>query len=372
MPKIVAPYRQTGLATVYLVLERMADNYLLGDLAGTFSAAPASYPSMTESSTRYQDYEADIVTLNNGYYQAAAYVRSGTLQDRQNDARIWSGSGRILNDQWIDLGTPILNDGLSSAGSPLPGVVVPYTVSGLSTVYLVFESMAGNLLLSSLAGAFEASPASFPYLTESTTRPQTYEGSITALNDGIYRASAYIRQGASQDRTTDLHLWSAQGRIKSNAWVHDYFPVVDAATTVRQQIVTAIDTRLHGILTANGYRTNLGSNVYTWKTEPFTASQIPGADIQDGAEDTVFITCGEHLHRLTVNVRVVSTTEADVRKAIADVVQAVGTDVEFSGLAQDTGIDTDGSVGQDQRGETLMYAGRVTLIVEYTSDPFTP
>lgn len=98
MPKIIVPYRVSGLSTVYLDMERMADNYLLADLAGTFSAAPADFPGLTESTTRPQNYEAEITTLNDGLYQISAYVRQGAAKDRQVDLHIWSQRKRYLNN----------------------------------------------------------------------------------------------------------------------------------------------------------------------------------------------------------------------------------------------------------------------------------
>src|SRR3990170_6560821 len=54
---------------------------------------------------------------------------------------------------------------------------------------------------------------------------------------------------------------------------HPVFPEKIMADSKRQQIVSALDTRLKTILTTGGYETNLGNNVKWWRQEPFADTE---------------------------------------------------------------------------------------------------
>ena len=145
------------------------------------------------------------------------------------------------------------------------------------------------------------------------------------------------------------------------------------ADSIRQQIIDAIETQLGTILTTNGYETNLGSNIFVWKPEPFAATEVPGADIQD-QEETTDLAAQLHEHLLTIAVKVVgsgATIENDTRKYIADVIKAVGVDVTWGALAQDTaptGIDLIDVAIDD----AVRMGVQLNFIIQYTTVPFDP
>lgn len=159
----------------------------------------------------------------------------------------------------------------------------------------------------------------------------------------------------------------AFGLLDPSAW-----PFRWTTDTNRQSIMAALAERMATITVANGFRTNAGQHVFSWKEAPFLSTEIPGIEIRDIAEDTGYIAVGEHLHRLAVDVRVISTTGTAVRSAIADVVTAVGQDVTFTGLAEDTSIQADGTIDNDASGESPRYGSVVKLTIEYVTVPFTP
>ena len=68
-------------------------------------------------------------------------------------------------------------------------------------------------------------------------------------------------------------------------------PVV-TTDSVRQKAVTALAHLFSHILVTNGYRTDLGLSVHTWKENPFAQTELPGCDIRDGSEDTGYIAVG--------------------------------------------------------------------------------
>lgn len=109
--------------------------------------------------------------------------------------------------------------------------------------------------------------------------------------------------------------------------------------SIRQQIMTAMDTRLKTILVANGYETNLGQKVYAWKATPLDDVDLPALEYRDIANDRLEGgPIGKFRWALTIEIGIVaasaSTTIADVRKMLNDVYKAMGTDETWSTLAQ--------------------------------------
>ena len=145
------------------------------------------------------------------------------------------------------------------------------------------------------------------------------------------------------------------------------------ADSIRQQIIDAIETQLGTILTTNGYETNLGSNIFVWKPEPFAATEVPGADIQD-QEETIDLAVWLHEHSLTLAVKVVgsgTTVTADLRKYIADVTKAVGVDLTWGSLAQDTAFSGTDLIEVEVNDKVRMGV-QMNFTVQYNTAPFDP
>ena len=102
--KIVLDYTETG-STVYGIVERSADGYLLNDSDGSFAAAPADpYLSFTEHSVikgRYSLSESRSVWTD-GLYTCAIYLQSGGSPVPASDNIIGNGQLLIVNDMEID------------------------------------------------------------------------------------------------------------------------------------------------------------------------------------------------------------------------------------------------------------------------------
>lgn len=110
--------------------------------------------------------------------------------------------------------------------------------------------------------------------------------------------------------------------------------------TVRQRIMDVVETRMGTILTSNGYKTNAGQNVYVWREEGIAPAKRPAIEIRDVDVEKFNDTIGEVENHLTVQISI-STAESasamdQLRDIASDVVKAVGTDVNWSALAQDT------------------------------------
>lgn len=143
--------------------------------------------------------------------------------------------------------------------------------------------------------------------------------------------------------------------------------------TIRQQIVTAIDTRLKAIKTTAGYQTNLGNNVFQWRTTAIDAdNEMPCATHRD-TQDTIDLTIGLHLHTLKIEIGVFakgSTSPAEMRKLIGDIHEMTGSDVTWGGLAEDTKIISEKIISAHE--ENKFMGIEVELEVEFTTKVFDP
>lgn len=138
------------------------------------------------------------------------------------------------------------------------------------------------------------------------------------------------------------------------------------ADSIRQLIITALDTRLKTILVSGGYATNLGWNVFEWRSTDLQESELPALiyrDISSGEALAITImgASSKREYPLDVEIEVKgadgSTTPAQMRSMIADVIKAIGTDPTFGGLADMTEYNGDEtSVLQEDKimGSTLM------------------
>ena len=112
------------------------------------------------------------------------------------------------------------------------------------------------------------------------------------------------------------------------------------ALTIRQQIINAIKTRLQLILLANGYRTNAGALVFVDRKTPQGKDDLPCLLVFDGtadASDNVINGRTDYALNISIEAAVLGDTlAADQREIVADVLQAIGVDDTFGGLAYRT------------------------------------
>ena len=135
-----------------------------------------------------------------------------------------------------------------------------------------------------------------------------------------------------------------------------------ADKTYRQQIVDAVMTRMAAITTANGYQTNIGSDVHDWRVN-FQQDELPAVSVCD--LETIAVnsdprTDGLTTWALTVQICIYSEKDTDpsiIRMMIADVTNAIGTDdrwkVSGSNLAIGTEPKRDGFLIPDDSFEVI-------------------
>lgn len=144
------------------------------------------------------------------------------------------------------------------------------------------------------------------------------------------------------------------------------------ADSKRQQIVNAIKARLEGISTGASYETNLGASVHEWRDTALQESECPGAIFRDTV-DPEELTFGEHVHTLALEVELFALgadAPTTLRKMIADVVKAFGTDRKLGGLAQDMMHRAD--LLATERESRRLAGAVVRFDVIYTTGQFDP
>ena len=138
--------------------------------------------------------------------------------------------------------------------------------------------------------------------------------------------------------------------------------------STRQDILDAVETALGLILTASGYLTDAGDNVYVQRATPLDDSSVPAIVIYD-SESVDADTFGEELHLLTLELELVAsgdTADQMVRQVETDVINVVQLDPTWGGLADDTVITRNDEI-QMMAVDKIMSAMALTLTVEYTT-----
>lgn len=100
-------------------------------------------------------------------------------------------------------------------------------------------------------------------------------------------------------------------------------------TPKRQKIVDKIVTLCEGISVAGGYQTDIGTVVGDW-VQHYEEHELPAISVCDLEEDVQSDMNDEHIdiYRMAVVIRVqfsADTRPQEARKAVADVLKAIGT-----------------------------------------------
>lgn len=106
------------------------------------------------------------------------------------------------------------------------------------------------------------------------------------------------------------------------------------ADSLRQQIMDRVAARLATITVANGYNTAIGSKVHPWKVTPWQETDCPGVTYRDYQEDVDHAASSRDYPKLKVGIEAAVEGSSDMgktaRQIVADIMKAVGTDVNWS------------------------------------------
>lgn len=143
---------------------------------------------------------------------------------------------------------------------------------------------------------------------------------------------------------------------------------------LRTRIIAVLDARLKSITTANGYETGAGNHVFAWRDmdrqplEPGT--ELPCIVYRDREGDQEDATCGGIDHTLKIELTLCAASAATLRQLRADVIRCVGTDLQFSTLAdQATPLRDTSDV---EMRANAYYAMDMETTIEYRTLRFDP
>lgn len=143
--------------------------------------------------------------------------------------------------------------------------------------------------------------------------------------------------------------------------------------TIRQQIVDAVAERFETITVNNGYQTDIGNSIYEWLSAPLNDDD-PVSLIYRDRQNVTVVAIGCHEHTLTIEAVLIIThaaTLATIRNMIADVVQCVGANLTWGGLAQDTGPPLDEEIELEHKGKKMAGVS-IKFDIQYKTAPFDP
>lgn len=118
-------------------------------------------------------------------------------------------------------------------------------------------------------------------------------------------------------------------------------------TVKRDDIMTAVLARFAGISVANGFYSELGTNVFEWRPKvateggggyvPTEQAELPAVHVRDTQDEVEQADLsGNEDHKLTLEVEIAheaTATGATMRKQIEDVRKAIRSDTRWSSLA---------------------------------------
>ena len=140
--------------------------------------------------------------------------------------------------------------------------------------------------------------------------------------------------------------------------------------SIRQQIIEAVDLRLKTILERNGYSADLGVTVLEWPLRDIDPSEMPCLTYYDRTSEQTPFT--NRRAAATINIEIeayvqeASATPAALRRVIADIYTAIGTDDRWSDLAQDT--ISQGEEIEIGQGEKITGRATVRIAIEYEKE----
>lgn len=155
------------------------------------------------------------------------------------------------------------------------------------------------------------------------------------------------------------------------------------ATPARQRIVEAIFGKLKTITKANGYKTDIGLNVFRWKLNPWGEREADGkhfsagCNLKDKACVCVLAVSGSMNWELEIEIEIYGDGEGSdtfLRSAEADVITMIGKDSKFgvpelNARTWTKNFRTEMGLKQDER---IVAGMLVSFQVEFTTPYWNP
>ena len=134
----------------------------------------------------------------------------------------------------------------------------------------------------------------------------------------------------------------------------------------KENIISAVLTRLATITTANGYNSNAGNNVD--ESRDIKYKTFPAINVEEGSDTIVDVSNSlYHTRLLELNIEVIDNgtlAPSELRKAEADVFKCVGVDETWSGYAIQT-FPGDVNPSYSQHEENKIIGKTITINIQY-------
>jgi hypothetical protein len=143
--------------------------------------------------------------------------------------------------------------------------------------------------------------------------------------------------------------------------------------TIRKNIIDELETGLKTIIQSNGYRTDIGNTVYTWKEIPINQDETQSLIIKDPINRNESPGYFNHEQVIEINVEIFySGTDpvSLVRDTIADVYEWCGKNQQLNGNSER--IEYVSDTIESEHLEQITAAGLLRLDVYYITNAFKP
>jgi hypothetical protein len=198
---------------------------------------------------------------------------------------------------------------------------------------------------------------------------------MALLNEGYWHTNYW------PDSYWDVDYWQEYVaptetiRIKIISAIDTRFKTIvteDVFNSIRQRIIDAADTQFKTILIAGGYKMNLGSNVFAWRSTPIQKSELPALVYRDRIQTKSEEIWGYYLNEMQLEIEIYAESPAQIRECLADIEKSIYTDTTWGNLALISTLLTDEV--QIEQKEDIFVATQIILIVQYLTimgDPYS-
>jgi hypothetical protein len=141
--------------------------------------------------------------------------------------------------------------------------------------------------------------------------------------------------------------------------------------STRASIITAIDARFKTIAKSNGYNTNIGAAVYHFSPDNIPEDTCPALVYSDVADTEELEAYDEIRHDLTVviDLKYAVSDIDDVYSGIEDVLEAIGVDPSFGGLANGV-VPQSNELDVSGEGQTIIVTAKINVGITYLTGVF--
>jgi len=251
--KITHPWGETGL-TLYCVIRREADGYLLNDDDGAFANAPADpYIAMTEDGTLKGLYEKSEARAawDDGVYTVMVYSQAGASPAPASDTVI--GSGEFYIDTDTEVNTSTIQTNIDTIDTAVDTIALAVTTidTVVDTIALAVTTI--DTVVDTIALAVTTIDTVVDTISLAATTIDTVVDAIKLKTDTINSGGALTWTYTLTDSSTGAAIPDVHVRLTS-----------DAAGQVTLRTAT---TDANGVATFYFDSSDSGTTVYVWSTK---------------------------------------------------------------------------------------------------------